>query len=113
MEKQQQKVSGIRRRLAEGEKEKEEEEEEGEGEGEERVQKQKKTQKQKEDRRASGDVTRLSHGVSELMDETEVDHEAEANATERNALVSRNSISSCLFKLVTTFPQRINVFIPK
>ena len=102
---QQQKVSGIRRRLAEGEEEKEEEEER-----EERVPKQKEMQ---EDRRASGDVTRLSHGVSELMDETEVDHEAEANATERNALVSRNSISSCSFKLVTTFPQRINVFISK
>ena len=103
---QQQKVSGIRRRLAEGEEEKEEEEKR-----EERVPKQKEIQK--EDRRASGDVTRLSHGVSELMDETEVDHEAEANATERNALVSRNSISSCSFKLVTTFPQRINVFISK
>ncbi|PAV87234.1 hypothetical protein WR25_15103 [Diploscapter pachys] len=92
----QQKVSGIRRRLAEGEKEKEEEEEEGEGEGEERVQKQKKTQKQKENRRASGDVTRLSHGVSELMDETEVDHGAEADVTERNALFdeSNNSLTA-------------------
>ncbi|PAV83789.1 hypothetical protein WR25_22949 [Diploscapter pachys] len=80
----QQKVSGIRRRLAEGEKEKEEEEEE---EGEERV------QRQKEDRRASGGVTRLSHGVSELMDETEADHEAEADVTEKNALFDESNHS--------------------